>query len=101
VTWKNSTVSILTDQVVLGDDGLAEEGDHLLAQVDQRLDPVDERDDQVQPRLEGLAVAAQPLHVPRLGLRHDPHRAHGHQQNQGDDDDADDPDCVHRGYSLG
>src|SRR5690606_28528730 len=41
------------DQVVLGDDRLRGEGDHLLAQVDHRQHAVDEGHDDRQPGVEG------------------------------------------------
>ena len=91
------------DQVVLGDDRLALEGHHLLAEVDQRLDPVHERDDEVHPRLQGLAVPAEALDVARARLRHDAHRPGHNDEHQNDHDDRGDGrgySCFHD-YSLG
>ena len=55
------TVSIVDDEVVLGDHRLRRERDDLLAQVDERPHAVDERDHDREAGVERAAVAAEPL----------------------------------------
>jgi hypothetical protein len=79
-TWKN-TIGVDADHgVVLGDDLLPRNVEHLLHHVDLVAHPVDERDDEVQARLGGQRVLAQPFDGVDIAL---PHDAHAHQQESG------------------
>src|ERR1700729_2269051 len=77
------------NHVVFGDHRLRREVDNLLAQVHERLYAIDERRDERQTRLEGAAVATEPLHHARPCLRNDADRARGHDQREYDDNGYD------------
>src|SRR5205807_2332911 len=57
----------------------------LLAQIDQRPDPIDERSHERQTRLEGAAVAPEPLDHACARLRDHPDRTRG--EDEGEDQD--------------
>src|SRR5690606_20340185 len=78
----------LDDQVVLGDDRLRFEGDHLFTQVDEGVHPVDVRDDEAQSGGEGAVVAAEPLDVASACLRHDADGPYDGEDREERDDQA-------------
>ena len=74
--------------VVLGDDFLARNVEHLFHHVDLVADAIDEGDDQMQPRIGRERVLAEPSMVDIALLHH----AHAHHQEQHDQQDQQDQD---------
>ncbi|MBG9885209.1 hypothetical protein ABE10_01120, partial [Bacillus toyonensis] len=79
------------DEVVLGDHRLRRKGHDLLAHVDERAEAIDEGNQQIQPRREGLVIAAEPLHDAGGRLGDDPNGADDRHQDEDDDGDGEDP----------
>ena len=75
--------------VVLGDDFLPGNIEHLLHHVDLVTDAIDEGDDQMQPRVGRQRVFAEPFDGIDIALLH---HAHAHHQEQHDQQDQQDQD---------
>src|SRR6185312_1004626 len=77
--------------VVLGDDILLRNVDHLLHDVDLAADAIEERHDQVEAGVERARVAAKPFDGPVIAL---PHRFDAGEDRQDDEQNEDDDEDV-------